>query len=90
MAFLNEIKKDLTDTFLKSGECGITCFSDKTVVVEGHRGLYFYDENLIKVKIKGGCGLLAVNGKNLKIEEESCAQLVISGKIISIILDGAV
>lgn len=88
MAFLNEIKTDLSETLLKGEECSVTCYSDKIVIIEGHKGLYHYDEGEIKVKVKSKKGLVSVKGNKLKIEEAGCAQLVISGEILSVALDG--
>lgn len=80
MAFIDEISGKLG---LAAGDsvCGykVTLYGAAGVVAEGHKGIYYYSSETVKVRIKGG--LIAVEGKNLVIKETKPDELVISGNV---------
>lgn len=59
-----------------------TILGKKGIVIEGHRGIYSFSDEKIEVKLKK-C-LLELIGKNFKVTEINCDELIIEGKIISV------
>lgn len=58
----------------------------KEVLLEGHAGLFSYETNRIRVRVKGG--LCTVTGENLTIDYFGAEDLLIRGRVDGIALDG--
>ena len=58
----------------------------KRVLIEHHKGICFYDHN--KVCIRVSYGLIAVEGERLILSRMKKDQVVIHGRIDSVILQG--
>ncbi len=52
------------------------------VVIENHRGIIRYDENVVRVAVNNG--EIRINGEELKIRNLFAEELYIEGKIIGI------
>ncbi|MDE5618367.1 MAG: YabP/YqfC family sporulation protein [Clostridia bacterium] len=80
MAFLDEITDKLGLSAGDSvGGCKVTIYGRTGVVVEGHKGLYYYGEECVRVRVKGG--MLSIEGAQLHIKSTNNQELIVTGKI---------
>ena len=59
---------------------------EKRVLIENHKGVMEYSTEVICVKVK--FGFLCIHGQQLEFTKMTKAQLVITGKIQSVVLRG--
>lgn len=77
MAYVEDIKKVFA---LSQGfSYAVELLSNKYVVINGHKGISGYDDEVISVKIKNG--LIKVLGCNLKLATLTDSEVYISGNI---------
>lgn len=77
--FFNEIAEKLQISGADFISPRITVLGRAGVSIEGHRGLLYFSDGEIRLKIKGGS--LTVTGESLKLIEVSEAEAVVSGRI---------
>ncbi len=83
MAFIDELADKLG---LRLGEsvsgCKVTIYGRIGVIAEGHRGVYYYDESVVKVRIKDG--MLVIEGEGLTISSVSGQEIAVIGRIVGV------
>ena len=80
MAFIDELADKLGLTVGESvGGCKVTVYGRSGVIAEGHRGLYYYDDKAVKVRIKNG--VLFIEGEGLNIRSANGQELAVIGHV---------
>lgn len=64
------------------GESLVEIIGTHRVLIENHRGVFEYGENLVRIKVKKGS--VGIHGCHLELSRMSKGQLVISGNVTSI------
>ena len=68
------------------GETLVEIVGYRRVLVEHHQGVIQYSTDMISIKVK--YGTISVCGRNLELTRMNCDQVIISGCIHSIMLQG--
>lgn len=75
-----DIPKDIVMNLPK-----ITITGNREILIENHKGIILFEENMIKVN--SNAGVILINGNNLKIEYLEGKTIVVGGKFSSVIYE---
>lgn len=82
MSFFNGIDKLIgIDNYVIEEK--ITVIGKKGIVIEGHRGVFSFSNEKVEIRMKKN--LLEINGEGFKFVEINSDELIIEGKIVSVI-----
>lgn len=82
MAYLSDLKEKFGEDFFRFK---ITLLSGEALVVDGHKGIFSYQSDCVKIKTKNT--LIVVEGENLFLSELGSGELTLTGKISGVRLE---
>lgn len=86
MSYGKEISQKIKTNIDGATNCYTVTLGKGYAVVEGHKGVLNFESGKISIRLKKG--KVDIEGENINIVSSQKEELVIKGKITSIILDG--